>query len=136
RKPIRRRVRAAARGRRLRYLEDGRPVPAVGGRRAPREAPRRPAPPPPPPPPSPPAPPRRPRPPGQVAGGRRGGRPRRPPAAGPRGAGGLRRAGGGGGAGGATPAVAARLRWSRRGGPATSAPAGPPAFTSSTGAPA
>jgi len=34
RKPIRRRVRAAARGRRLRYLEDGRPVPAVGGRRA------------------------------------------------------------------------------------------------------
>ncbi len=35
RKPIRRRVRAAARGRRLRYLEDGLPVPAVGGRRAP-----------------------------------------------------------------------------------------------------
>ena len=35
RKPIRRRVRAAAPGRRLCYLEDGRPVPAVGGRRAP-----------------------------------------------------------------------------------------------------
>jgi 8-oxo-dGTP pyrophosphatase MutT (NUDIX family) len=35
RKPIRRRVRAAARGRRPCYLEDGRPVPAVGGRRAP-----------------------------------------------------------------------------------------------------
>ena len=35
RKPIRRRVRAAARGRRLCYLEDGLPVPAVGGRRAP-----------------------------------------------------------------------------------------------------
>ena len=35
RKPIRRRVRAAAGGRRLRYLEDGLPVPAVGGRRAP-----------------------------------------------------------------------------------------------------
>jgi 8-oxo-dGTP diphosphatase len=34
RKPIRRRVRAAARGRRWCYLEDGRPVPAVGGRRA------------------------------------------------------------------------------------------------------
>jgi hypothetical protein len=34
RKPIRRRVRAAARGRPPRYLEDGRPVPAVGGRRA------------------------------------------------------------------------------------------------------
>jgi 8-oxo-dGTP pyrophosphatase MutT (NUDIX family) len=34
RKPIRRRVRAAAGGRRLRYLEDGLPVPAVGGRRA------------------------------------------------------------------------------------------------------
>ncbi|HYA50009.1 MAG TPA: NUDIX hydrolase [Streptosporangiaceae bacterium] len=34
RKPIRRRVRAAARGRRPCYLEDGRPVPAVGGRRA------------------------------------------------------------------------------------------------------
>jgi 8-oxo-dGTP pyrophosphatase MutT (NUDIX family) len=33
RKPIRRRVRAAAGGRRLRYLEDGLPVPAVGGRR-------------------------------------------------------------------------------------------------------
>jgi 8-oxo-dGTP pyrophosphatase MutT (NUDIX family) len=30
RKPIRRRVRAATRGRRLCYLEDGRPVPAVG----------------------------------------------------------------------------------------------------------
>jgi len=36
RKPIRRRVRAATRRRRLCYLEDGRPVPAVGGRRAPR----------------------------------------------------------------------------------------------------
>jgi len=35
RKPIRRRVRAATRKRRLCYLEDGRPVPAVGGRRAP-----------------------------------------------------------------------------------------------------
>lgn len=35
RKPIRRRVRAAARGRRPCYLEDGRPVPGVGGRRAP-----------------------------------------------------------------------------------------------------
>jgi len=35
RKPIRRRVRAAARGRHPRYLEDGLPVPAVGGRRAP-----------------------------------------------------------------------------------------------------
>jgi 8-oxo-dGTP diphosphatase len=35
RKPIRRRVRAATRRRRLCYLEDGRPVPAVGGRRAP-----------------------------------------------------------------------------------------------------
>ncbi len=35
RKPIRRRVRAAAGGRRLRYLEDGLLVPAVGGRRAP-----------------------------------------------------------------------------------------------------
>ena len=35
RKPIRRRVRAAAGGRRLRYLEDGLPVPAVGGRRGP-----------------------------------------------------------------------------------------------------
>jgi ADP-ribose pyrophosphatase YjhB (NUDIX family) len=34
RKPIRRRVRAATRGRRTWYLEDGRPVPAVGGRRA------------------------------------------------------------------------------------------------------
>ena len=34
RKPIRRRVRAAAGGRRLCYLEDGLPVPAVGGRRA------------------------------------------------------------------------------------------------------
>ena len=34
RKPIRRRVRAAARGRRLCYLEDGLPVPAVGGPRA------------------------------------------------------------------------------------------------------
>jgi 8-oxo-dGTP diphosphatase len=34
RKPIRRRVRAAARGRRLRYLEDGLPVPAVGRPRA------------------------------------------------------------------------------------------------------
>ena len=34
RKPIRRRVRAATRRRRLCYLEDGRPVPAVGGRRA------------------------------------------------------------------------------------------------------
>ena len=32
RKPIRRRVRAATRGRRTCYLEDGRPVPAVGGR--------------------------------------------------------------------------------------------------------
>jgi hypothetical protein len=36
RKPIRRRVRAATRGRQLRYLEDGRPVPAVGRSRAPR----------------------------------------------------------------------------------------------------
>ena len=35
RKPIRRRVRAAGGGRRLCYLEDGLPVPAVGGRRAP-----------------------------------------------------------------------------------------------------
>jgi 8-oxo-dGTP diphosphatase len=35
RKPIRRRVRAAAQGGRLCYLEDGRPVPGVGGRRAP-----------------------------------------------------------------------------------------------------
>jgi len=34
RKPIRRRVRAAIRGRRPCYLEDGRPVPAVGGHRA------------------------------------------------------------------------------------------------------
>jgi 8-oxo-dGTP diphosphatase len=34
RKPIRRRVRAATRGRRTCYLEDGRPVPAVGGPRA------------------------------------------------------------------------------------------------------
>ena len=34
RKPIRRRVRAAIRGRRLRYLEDGWPVPAVGRARA------------------------------------------------------------------------------------------------------
>jgi 8-oxo-dGTP diphosphatase len=34
RKPIRRRVRAAASGRPPRYLEDGLPVPAVGGRRA------------------------------------------------------------------------------------------------------
>jgi 8-oxo-dGTP diphosphatase len=34
RKPIRRRVRAAARGRRTWYLEDGRPVPGVGGPRA------------------------------------------------------------------------------------------------------
>jgi 8-oxo-dGTP diphosphatase len=34
RKPIRRRVRAATRGWRMRYLEDGRPVPAVGGPRA------------------------------------------------------------------------------------------------------
>jgi 8-oxo-dGTP diphosphatase len=34
RKPIRRRVRAAARGRRLCYLENGRPVPAVGRARA------------------------------------------------------------------------------------------------------
>jgi 8-oxo-dGTP pyrophosphatase MutT (NUDIX family) len=34
RKPIRRRVRAAARGRPPSYLEDGLPVPAVGGRRA------------------------------------------------------------------------------------------------------
>ena len=34
RKPIRRRVRAATRRQRLCYLEDGRPVPAVGGRRA------------------------------------------------------------------------------------------------------
>ena len=34
RKPIRRRVRAAARGRRLCYLEDGLPVPAVGQPRA------------------------------------------------------------------------------------------------------
>jgi 8-oxo-dGTP diphosphatase len=34
RKPIRRRVRSATRGRRLRYLEDGRPVPAVGRARA------------------------------------------------------------------------------------------------------
>jgi len=33
RKPIRRRVRAATRRRRLCYLENGRPVPAVGGRR-------------------------------------------------------------------------------------------------------
>ena len=36
RKPIRRRVRAATRGRRLCYLEDGRPVPGVGRPRAPR----------------------------------------------------------------------------------------------------
>jgi 8-oxo-dGTP diphosphatase len=34
RKPIRRRVRAATRGRRTRYLEDGLPVPAVGSPRA------------------------------------------------------------------------------------------------------
>ena len=34
RKPIRRRVRAATRGHRLCYLEDGLPVPAVGGPRA------------------------------------------------------------------------------------------------------
>jgi len=34
RKPIRRRVRAATRGRRLRYLEDGLPVPGVGERPA------------------------------------------------------------------------------------------------------
>jgi 8-oxo-dGTP pyrophosphatase MutT (NUDIX family) len=34
RKPIRRRVRAATRGQRTRYLEDGLPVPAVGGPRA------------------------------------------------------------------------------------------------------
>ena len=36
RKPIRRRVRAATRGHGLRYLEDGRPVAAVGQRRVPR----------------------------------------------------------------------------------------------------
>lgn len=33
RKPIRRRVRAASRGRRLCYLEDGRPVPGIGKQR-------------------------------------------------------------------------------------------------------
>jgi 8-oxo-dGTP diphosphatase len=36
RKPVRRRVRAATRAGRLCYLEDGRPVPSVGGRRAAR----------------------------------------------------------------------------------------------------
>src|SRR5215831_5134241 len=36
RKPIRRRVRAATRGKWTRYLEDGHPVPAVGGPRPPR----------------------------------------------------------------------------------------------------